>query len=243
MNKEDINDNKINSNKLYFTKKYKKNIDVMLYAFFIDSDYENKTPYTILLTNNEIMNMALNIYSKIKIETEIFIKNVSNLFNIFKYSIDTYVFKQVYNKYKVIINCYLKKIDTIFYNYNKYCNYKTNINSNSNSFEPVLVDYLPYFELNMINKNINIIYNFPGFNLIFNPKSLKLDIIIKDKKDDIIYYKFLIAPEILIDIENKINKKNFYINLKTISEFKNNDINHFITYLNDQISYLPIIFF
>ena len=33
---------------------------------FIDADYENKTPYTILLTDNEIMNMATNIYSNIK---------------------------------------------------------------------------------------------------------------------------------------------------------------------------------
>ena len=71
MIKEHTNDDKKNNNKLYFTKKYKKNIDAMLYAFFIDEDYENKTPYTILLTNNEIMNMALNIYSLIKVETEV----------------------------------------------------------------------------------------------------------------------------------------------------------------------------
>ena len=224
-------------------KNIKKNIDAMLYAFFIDADYENKTPYTILLTDNEIMNMALNIYSNIKIETEILIQDITKLFDVFKYSIDTYIFKKVYNKYKVIINCYIKKLDNIFYKFNKYCNYKNNINTRS--INPVLVDYLPYYELNMINKNINIIYIFPGFNLVYNPKTLKLEIIIKDKKDDIIYYKFLITPEILIDNENKINKKDFYINLKRISEFKKNDIdlNHFINYLNDQKNYLPIIFF
>lgn len=238
---EHTNDDKKNYNKLYFTKKYKKNIDEMLYAFFIDADYENKTPYTILLTDNEIMNMATNIYSNIKIETENLIKNISILIDVFKYSIDTYVFKKVYTKYKVIVNSYIQKIDKIFYKYNKYCNFKNNINTNP--VEPVLVDYLSYYELNMINKNINIIYNFPGFNLIYNPKNLKSEIIIKDKKDDIIYYKFQITPEILIDCENKINKKDFYINLKTISEQKNNDINHFITYLNDQKNYLPLIFF
>ena len=242
MIKEHTNDDKKNNNKLFFTKKYKKNIDAMLYAFFIDEDYENKTPYTILLTNNEIMNMALNIYSKLKVETEVFIQNLNNLINVFKYTIDSHIFKQVYNKYKVMINCYVKKLDQIFYKYNKFCNYKTNINSNK--IEPILADYLPYYELNMINKNINIIYNFPGFNLIYNPKTLKLEIIIKEKKDDISYYKFLITPEILIDFENKINKKDFYINLKRISQLKNDiDISHFITYLNDQISYLPIIFF
>ena len=241
MIKEHTNDDKKNNNKLYFTKKYKKNIDAMLYAFFIDADYENKTPYTILLTDNEIMNKANNIYLNLKIETEIFTKDIKTLIDVFKYSIDAYIFKKVYNKYKVIINCYIKKLDNIFYKFNKYCNYKNNINTHS--FELILVDYLPYYELNMVNKNINIIYIFPGFNLIYNPKTLKLEIIIKDKKDDIIYYKFLITPEILIDNENKINKKDFYINLKTISELKSNDINHFINYLNDQKNHLPLIFF
>lgn len=244
MHKEYSNDDKKNHNKLYFTKKYKKNIDAMLYAFFIDADYENKTPYTILLTNNEIMNMAMNLFTKIKAVTIKFIQDVTNLTEAFKYSINNYIFKEVYNKYKVAINNYIKALDAVFYNNNKFCNYKVNINSDL-FFIPTMVDYLPYYELNMQNKNINIIYTFPSFNLIYNPKTLKLEFIVKDKKDDIIYYKFTITPEILVDKHNKINKKEFYNNLKCISDFKNNDIdlNHFTTYLDDLKSYLPLIFF
>tara|TARA_Y100000991_G_C21883672_1_gene310563 strand:+ start:28 stop:762 length:735 start_codon:yes stop_codon:yes gene_type:complete len=244
MHKEYSNEDKKNHNKLYFTKKYKKNIDAMLYAFFIDADYENKTPYTILLTNNEIMNMAMNLFTKIKAVTIKFIQDVTNLTEAFKYSINNYIFKEVYNKYKVAINNYIKTLDNIFYNNNKFCNYKVNINSDL-FFIPTMIDYLPYYELNMHNKNIDIIYTFPSFNLIFNPKTLKLEFIVKDKKDDIIYYKFTITPEILVDKHNKINKKEFYNNLKCISDFKNKDIdlNHFIVYLDDQKSYLPLIFF
>ena len=244
MHKEYSNEDKKNHNKLYFTKKYKKNIDAMLYAFFIDADYENKTPYTILLTNNEIMNMAMNLFTKIKAVTIKFIQDVTNLNEAFKYSINNYIFKEVYNKYKVAINNYIKTLDNIFYNNNKFCNYKVNINSDL-FFIPTMIDYLPYYELNMHNKNIDIIYTFPSFNLIFNPKTLKLEFIVKDKKDDIIYYKFTITPEILVDKHNKINKKEFYNNLKCISDFKNKDIdlNHFIVYLDDQKSYLPLIFF
>ena len=244
MHKEYSNDDKKNHNKLFFTKKYKKNIDAMLYAFFIDADYENKTPYTILLTNNEIMNMAMNLFTKIKTLTIKFVQDVTILTEVFKYSINNYIFKEVYNKYKVAINNYIRSLDNIFYNNNKFCNYKVNINSDL-FFIPTMIDYLPYYELNMHNKNINIIYTFPSFNIIFNPKTLKLEFIVKDKKEDIIYYKFTITPEILVDKHNKINKKEFYNNLKCISNFKNNDIdlNHFIVYLDDQKSYLPLIFF
>jgi hypothetical protein len=244
MHKEYSNDDKKNHNKLFFTKKYKKNIDAMLYAFFIDADYENKTPYTILLTSNEIMNMAMNLFTKIKTLTIKFVQDVTILTEVFKYSINNYIFKEVYNKYKVAINNYIRSLDNIFYNNNKFCNYKVNINSDL-FFIPTMIDYLPYYELNMHNKNINIIYTFPSFNIIFNPKTLKLEFIVKDKKEDIIYYKFTITPEILVDKHNKINKKEFYNNLKCISNFKNNDIdlNHFIVYLDDQKSYLPLIFF
>ena len=244
MHKEYSNDDKKSNNKLYFTKKYKKNIDAMLYAFFIDADYESKTPYTILLTNNEIMNMAMNLYVKIKDAIIKFIQDVSNLTDAFKYSINNFIFKEVYNKYKVVINNLIKTLDTIFYNNNKFCNYKVNINSDS-FFIPTMIDYLPYYELNMNNKNISTIYIFPSFNIVYNPRTLKLELIIKDKKDDILYYKFCLAPAIVVDKHNKINKKEFYNNLKCIADFKNNDndINHFIAYLNDQKSYLPLIFF
>jgi hypothetical protein len=97
----------------------------------------------------------------------------------------------------------------------------------------------------MKTKNIDIVYTFPSFNVIFNPKNLKVELILKSKREDVIYYKFRIAPEIKIDNNNKINKKEFYNNLKCISDFKNNDIdiNHFITFLDDQKSYLPLVFF
>lgn len=237
--------NKKNYNKLYFTKKYKKNIDTMLYAFFIDADYENKTPYTILLTDNEIMNVTINLYTNITNITIRFIKQVTKLIEVFKFSTTDHIFRRIYDKYKDIINKYIKEIDYVLYKNNKFCNYKVNISTNT-FFIPTMIDYLPYYELNMSNKNIDIIYIFPGINIIFNPKNLKLEIILKDKKKDIIYYKFLITPAITIDINNKINKKYFCCNLNNIKNFKNtdsNDINNFLAFLDDQKSYLPLIFF
>ena len=72
-----------------------------------------------------------------------------------------------------------------------------------------------------------------------------MDLIFKDKKNDVIYYKFLISYPININFKN-INKKEFCSALSYIKNFKNNDatdIIKFFTYLDDQISYLPLIFF
>ena len=238
------NNDKKNYNKLYFTKKYKKNIDAMLYAFFIDADYENKTPYTILSTNNEMMNIVRNLFVEIKQLLIKFINDITKLSDVFRLSVNSYIFKEAFKKYKVLLNSFVKDLDLLLYNHNKYCNYKVYINNNI-SFIPEIEDYLPYYELNMGNKNIKICHIMPSFNIIFNPSTLKLELILKDKKDDIVYYKFLITPPINIKFRN-INKKEFcniLSEIKNFKTYKNSDIGKIFTYIDDQISYLPLKFF
>ena len=180
------NNDKKNYNKLYFTKKYKKNIDSMLYAFFIDADYENKTPYTILSTNNEMMNIVRNLFIEIKQLLIKFVTDITKLSDVFKFSVNSYIFKEVFKKYKVLLNSFVKDLDFLLYNHNKFCNYKIYIDNNINLI-PEIVDYLPYYELDMGTKNVNICYIMPSINLIFNSRTLKLEIILKDKKDDVVY--------------------------------------------------------
>jgi len=186
--------------KYYFNDK--TNIKILMKDLIINNEFKTE----LLFNSKNIHEMYILFYDEIISKIDEFI----NIFKDFENTIQSNKskeFKTYFKKYKNLLENLVESFKSILLKHSKICNFKFCVNYNDN-FEKNLTIY----KYNIKSKEIKLIIQLSGINIIFDPKDYVLDFIFCLNKKNL---HFDITESIILD-NGKVNKYIFKNNLKNI---------------------------